>query len=80
LSILYVLFDLTDIEKTFFSPKKPGASRVVVVNSRSPAFIAFFYAGDRSEPPHVHVCRDDKAIKFCLGQVLLDVWYECFDA
>ena len=26
----------------------------------------FFYAGDRDEPPHVHVERDDDAAKFWL--------------
>lgn len=27
----------------------------------------FFYAGDRDEPPHVHVQRDDKQAKFWLA-------------
>ena len=26
----------------------------------------FFYAGDRDEPPHVHIERDDKLAKFWL--------------
>ena len=31
----------------------------------------FFYAGDRSEPPHVHVERDDCIAKFWLEPVRL---------
>ena len=31
----------------------------------------FFYAGDREEPPHVHVERDDKIAKFWLQPVRL---------
>jgi len=31
----------------------------------------FFYAGDRDEPPHVHVERDDKVAKFWLDPVRL---------
>jgi Domain of unknown function (DUF4160) len=31
----------------------------------------FFYAGDRSEPRHVHVERDDKVAKFWLQPVRL---------
>jgi hypothetical protein len=29
----------------------------------------FFYAGDREEPPHVHVERDDSQAKFWLAPV-----------
>ena len=29
----------------------------------------FFYSGDRSEPPHVHVERDDSEAKFWLEPV-----------
>jgi hypothetical protein len=29
----------------------------------------FFYAGDRDEPPHIHVERDDHTAKFWLDQV-----------
>ncbi len=29
----------------------------------------FFYAGDRNEPPHVHVERDSNKAKFWLGPV-----------
>lgn len=32
----------------------------------------FFYAGDRDEPPHVHVERDDKTAKFWLEPVRLE--------
>ena len=31
----------------------------------------FFYAGDRDEPPHVHVEREDKTAKFWLTPVRL---------
>jgi hypothetical protein len=31
----------------------------------------FFYAGDRDEPLHVHVEREDKVAKFWLGPVRL---------
>lgn len=32
----------------------------------------FFYAGDRDEPVHVHVERDDKIAKFWLDPVRLE--------
>ncbi len=32
----------------------------------------FFYAGDRDEPPHVHVERDNNVAKFWLSPVRLD--------
>ncbi len=31
----------------------------------------FFYAGDRDEPPHIHVERDDNVAKFWLDPVRL---------
>lgn len=31
----------------------------------------FFYAGDRDEPPHIHVERDDKIAKFWLDPIRL---------
>ena len=31
----------------------------------------FFYAGDRDQPPHVHVEREDKVAKFWLDPVRL---------
>ena len=31
----------------------------------------FFYSGDRDEPEHVHVERDDNVAKFCLDPVRL---------
>jgi Domain of unknown function (DUF4160) len=31
----------------------------------------FFYAGDRDEPPHVHVESDDKIAKFWLDPIRL---------
>lgn len=31
----------------------------------------FFYSGDREEPPHVHVERDDRVAKFWLDPVRL---------
>ena len=33
----------------------------------------FFYAGDRDEPPHVHVERDNQIAKFWLAPVRLQV-------
>ena len=31
----------------------------------------FFYAGDRSEPPHIHVERENRVAKFWLNPVRL---------
>ena len=31
----------------------------------------FFYAGDRDEPPHIHIERDDDTAKFWLDPVRL---------
>lgn len=31
----------------------------------------FFYAGDRDEPPHIHIERDDNQAKFWLDPVRL---------
>jgi len=31
----------------------------------------FFYAGDRDEPPHVHVEREDKIAKFWIDPIRL---------
>ncbi|MFH1632688.1 MAG: DUF4160 domain-containing protein [Chloroflexota bacterium] len=38
---------------------------------RSGPYRIFFYSGDRDEPPHVHVERDDKIAKFWLEPVRL---------
>jgi len=38
---------------------------------RIESFRFFFYAGDRGEPPHVHVESDDSIAKFWLGPVRL---------
>jgi hypothetical protein len=35
------------------------------------AYRFFFYAGDREEPQHIHVERDDKVAKFWLNPVRL---------
>ena len=35
------------------------------------AYRFFFYAGDRDEPPHIHVERDDKIAKFWLDPIRL---------
>ncbi|MCL4539229.1 MAG: DUF4160 domain-containing protein [Bacteroidetes bacterium] len=35
------------------------------------AYRFFFYAGDRGEPPHVHIERDEKIAKFWLSPVRL---------
>ncbi|HUG93466.1 MAG TPA: DUF4160 domain-containing protein [Planctomycetaceae bacterium] len=39
---------------------------------RSGPYRFFFYAGDRDEPPHVHVERDDCEAKFWLDPVRLE--------
>lgn len=39
---------------------------------RSGPFRFFFYAGDREEPPHVHVERDDCECKFWLEPIALE--------
>lgn len=39
----------------------------------------FFYAGDRNEPPHTHVQRDDAEAKFWLAPVRL-AWNHGFAA
>lgn len=36
---------------------------------RSGPYRFYFYAGDRAEPPHVHVERDDRECKFWLEPV-----------
>jgi hypothetical protein len=38
---------------------------------RSGPYRLFFYAGDRDEPPHVHVERDNSVAKFWLEPVRL---------
>lgn len=38
---------------------------------RSGPYRFFFYSGDRSEPPHVHIERDDCEAKFWLDPVRL---------
>ena len=38
---------------------------------RTGPYRIFFYAGDRGEPPHVHVERDDMTAKFWLHPVRL---------
>jgi len=35
-------------------------------------FRCFFYAGDRNEPPHIHVERDEGEAKFWLDPVRLE--------
>jgi hypothetical protein len=39
---------------------------------RSGPYRFFFYSGDRDEPPHVHVERDDGEAKFWLDPVRLE--------
>jgi len=39
---------------------------------RNGPYRLFFYAGDRGEPPHVHVERDDQIAKFWLEPVRLE--------
>jgi hypothetical protein len=38
---------------------------------RSGPFRFFFYAGDRDEPHHIHIERDDKVAKFWLDPIRL---------
>ena len=39
---------------------------------RSGPYRFFFYSGDRDEPPHVHVERDDSEAKYWLDPVRLE--------
>ena len=39
---------------------------------RSGPYRFFFYSGDRTEPPHVHVERDDLDAKFWLSPIRLE--------
>ena len=39
---------------------------------REGPFRFFFYLGDRNEPPHVHVQRDNQIAKFWLDPVTLE--------
>jgi len=39
---------------------------------RDGAYRFFFYSGDRDEPPHVHVERDDCEAKFWIDPVRLE--------
>jgi hypothetical protein len=39
---------------------------------RSGPYRFFFYAGDRDEPPHVHVERDDREAKFWLDPIRME--------
>jgi hypothetical protein len=38
---------------------------------REGPYRCFFYAGDREEPPHIHIERDDNIAKFWLEPVRL---------
>ncbi|QEG35527.1 DUF4160 domain-containing protein [Bythopirellula goksoeyrii] len=38
---------------------------------RSGPFRFYFYAGDRDEPPHIHVERDEREAKFWLDPIRL---------
>jgi hypothetical protein len=42
---------------------------------RSGPYRFYFYAGDRDEPPHIHVGRDDKEAKFWLEPIRFQVSY-----
>jgi hypothetical protein len=44
---------------------------------RSGPYRFFFYAGDRDEPPHIHVERDKSEAKFWLDPVWLE-WSRSF--
>ena len=39
---------------------------------REGPFRFYFYAGDRDEPPHIHVERDNRVAKFWLDPVRLE--------
>jgi hypothetical protein len=39
---------------------------------RSGPYRFFFYAGDRHEPPHVHIEREDNVAKFWLEPIRLE--------
>lgn len=40
---------------------------------RSGPYRFFFYSGDRDEPPHIHVERDNQTAKFWLSPVRLQL-------
>ena len=40
---------------------------------RSGPYRFFFYSGDRNEPPHIHVERDDNTAKFWLNPIRLQL-------
>jgi hypothetical protein len=40
---------------------------------RSGPYRFFFYAGDRDEPPHIHIERDDNQAKFWLDPIRLQM-------
>lgn len=50
---------------------KVGSGEQMPTILRSGPYRLFFYAGDGHEPPHVHVERDDGAVKFWLDPVRL---------
>lgn len=52
------------------SPRRYGA--VIPTVLRSGPYRFFFYSGDRGEPPHVHVERDDCEATFWLDPVRLE--------
>lgn len=39
---------------------------------RTGPYRLFFYSGDRNEPPHIHIERDDNIAKFWLRPVRLE--------
>jgi hypothetical protein len=51
--------------------KKDDIIRHMPTVLRVGAYRLFFYAGDRDEPPHIHVERNDKLAKFWLDPVRL---------
>ena len=42
---------------------------------RSGPYRLFFYSADRTEPPHIHVARDEYVAKFWLNPVGLEANY-----
>ena len=48
-----------------------GKLRVMPTVLRSGPYRFFFYSGDRDEPPHVHIERDENRAKFWLQPIRL---------
>ena len=49
-----------------------GYNRLMLAVPREGPYRFFFYTGDREEPPHVHVRRENRVGKFWLDPVRLE--------